>query len=236
MCWGTLPPSGRVPLGVGLGGETLPWTKSKGKHRLGTHIPKTGCGVGAWLTFPTLTSACFWQSCSPTPDPQPQPWGLRDTPHLSCLSNGPCPCTHGPCWVRSLSQPGKNPSGCLPVRSGKWQSWWARVRQAHGHTAVSPALVPQGQTGETSISGAHRPSQIALSSLRGGVTDAIQGWRHMAPFLAILKIWNWAERPILPRFTVNLCPRHFTLACGAVEPFCDMGTHIRRHRMVVPSK
>lgn len=155
MCWGTLRdrgevPSRRVPLGVGLGGETLPWTKSKGKHMRGPHIPKTGCGVGAWLTFPTLTSACSWQSCSLTPDPQPQPWGLRDTPHLSRLSrNGPCPvltASAGSGHWPSLEKPHQI---CLPLGSGKWQRWWAREGQEHGHIVLSPAPDATGQTQET---------------------------------------------------------------------------------------
>lgn len=103
------PLSCRAPLGVGLGGETLPWTKSKGKHMLGAHIPKTGCGVGAWLTFPALTSACSWQSCSPTPNPQSQPWGLRDCPGMvPALSSWPLlGQATGPAWKNPI-----RPSAC----------------------------------------------------------------------------------------------------------------------------
>lgn len=46
------PPLCRVPLGVSLGGETLPWMKSKGKAHAGPCIPKTGSGVGALQTSP----------------------------------------------------------------------------------------------------------------------------------------------------------------------------------------
>lgn len=146
-----MPGSTGVPLGLGLGWGTAARTQSKGKHVLGP-IRKTGCGWGSPPTSPPPTSTCSWQSCSLPPAPCPQPWGLRDTPHLPW--NGPCPVLMAP--ARSGHQPSleKNPSDqtCLPVGSGKQQTWWARVGRGVElmFTLSRPQpLIPQDQTQET---------------------------------------------------------------------------------------
>ena len=92
---------------------------------------------------------------------------------------------------------------------------------------VSPAPDATGpDTGDYAISGAHPPSQIAQSSLGGGVADAEQGWRHVAPFLATLEVQGWAGRPVLLWCTVSLCPRHFALPhLAGVEPLPKSVTH-----------
>lgn len=96
---------------------------------------------------------------------------------------------------------------------------------------LTQALMPQGQTQETLQSQAHPPSQIVLSSLGGGVVDANQGWRHVALFLAVLEVWGWAERPILPWSMFSLCPRHYSTpsGCGSTSHVCCPWTHICRH-------
>ena len=76
-----------------------------------------------------------------------------------------------------------------------------RVENGRGgrgsHGAVVPLhcaqpLILQGQTQETQQSlGPILFSDSA--SLGGGVTDAAQSWWHLAPFLAQLAVWGWAQ-------------------------------------------
>lgn len=147
------PPSCRVPLGMGLGGERRSWMKSKGKHMLGPHPPKQEVGWGHCTLHP-MTSSCFWQSCFLTPNFCPQPWGSAT--HLSAPDCPGMVPALSPCPL--LGQPTgaawKNPirPACLwgveSGRGGGGPGWDGRWR-AHGHPVVSPAPDATGQTQET---------------------------------------------------------------------------------------
>lgn len=227
-----LSPSCRIPWGVGLGGQTRPWMRSSGNHMWGPHIPKTGRG---------------WGHCRP-PLPRPPPVSGKAafrplTPAHSHGGSGPhlispdrpgvVPVlSRGPCWVGPPAQPGETPADLPACRGGRWQRWWAGAGQEVGAVVTlqrPQPLMPQGQTQETQEtlqSRAHPPPQIAPSSLGGGVADAKQGWRHVAPFLATLEGQGWAGRPVLPCCAVGLCPRHLAVPrLAGVEPLPAPATH-----------
>lgn len=155
------------------------------------------------------------------PDPQPLPPAMEAQGHTSSPMTVqewslPCP---------PLAQPGKTPWG---VESGRGDvRGWGGRRRVHGHLV----LYPGPDTGDANL-GAHPLSQIMLSSLGGGVTDAEQGWRHVGPFLAALEVWGWTERPVPPSPAFELCPRPCILPHRAVEPLPRPGAH--EHEVMTP--
>lgn len=143
--------SAGVPLGLGLGGETLAWTKSKGKNMLGP-IPKTGCDVRALLTSPFPASTCFWLKLLPAPCPP----AMGAQGHTSSPLEWSLPWTHGHCRVRPPAQPGKilirpDPSACGEWKVAEEVGWAGGVGDVEPTVTLCcpQSLIPQGQTQDT---------------------------------------------------------------------------------------
>lgn len=188
--------SAGVPLGLGLGGETLAWTKSKGKNMLGP-IPKTGCDVEGTADLPIPSLHLLLAKAAPCPLPP----GHGGSAHTSSPLEWALPWMHGHCRVRPPAQPGKILIRPDPSARGEWKVaevvGWAGGgggHGAHGHPVLSPVPDITGpDTGDSTISGAHPSSQTAPSSLGGGVAVVAQSWRHVALFLAKCEVWGWAQ-------------------------------------------
>lgn len=183
---------------------------------LGPQIPKNRMWGGDAADLPIPHLHLLLANLFSDPDLQPQPWGPRDTPHLSWLSrNGPCPVpmAHaGSGRQPSLEKPCQTH---LSVGSGKWQRRWAGWAGG-GEPVVAPhhpqPLMLQGQTQETPPSLQGTSSPDVLSSLRGGGGT----WPRLG------HTQGWAERPLLPCSTFSLCPD----TRGAVEPLLTAVAHI----------
>lgn len=91
LAWGTLLPSCRLPLGVGLGGGRCPGESPREKAMLGPQILKTGCGLGALLTSPSRPPSAPGKAATRPLPPATGAQGHTSSPSTVQEWSPPCP-------------------------------------------------------------------------------------------------------------------------------------------------